>query len=197
MKPFASAADQNKTDILPALLPRLRDQHSLLEIGSGTGQHAVYFASSLPWLTWQCSDLPENLSGITSWINESGLSNLPDPIGLDVAQPDWPQISVDAVYSCNTTHIMHWSEVQSMFSGITRVLASGGLALLYGPFNRAGQYTSESNAQFDRMLRRSDPDSGLRDINELSALATTVGMTLQEEITMPCNNHLLVFQKAN
>jgi hypothetical protein len=158
----------------------------VLEIGSGTGQHAAYFAPELPHLVWQASDVAENLPGIRQWVSD------PPPIELDVAGT-WPKLEPDAVFSANTCHIMSWPQVERMFAGIGRLAPE--VFALYGPFNYNGRPTSESNARFDAMLRRHDPASGLRDFEKISALAKTAGLALREDNAMPANNRLLVFQK--
>jgi hypothetical protein len=159
----------------------------VLEIGSGTGQHAAYFAPELPHLVWQASDVAANLPGIRQWVSD------PPPIELDV-DGVWPALEPDAVFSANTCHIMSWRQVERMFEGIGRIRSLCTLCL-YGPFNYGGKHTSESNARFDAMLRRNDPASGLRDFEKISALAKTAGLALQEDNAMPANNRLLVFQK--
>jgi SAM-dependent methyltransferase len=161
----------------------------VLEIGSGTGQHAAYFSAALPHLRWQASDVAENLPGILEWIPA------PPPIELDVDGP-FPALAVDAVYSANTVHIMSWAQVEKTFSGVARLLPPGGLFALYGPFHYGGRPTSESNARFDRMLRAHDPLSGVRDFEAVRALARTQGLELEEDNAMPANNRLLVFRRA-
>ena len=158
----------------------------MLEIGSGTGQHAAYFAPELPHLTWRASDVAEYLDGIRLWGVE--------PIELDVDKP-WPSINVDAVFSANTAHIMSWPQVERMFAGVGRLLPGGGLFALYGPFHYHGRSTSESNARFDAALRARDPASGVRDFADVVALAERAGLALTEDNAMPANNRLLVFRK--
>lgn len=164
------------------------DARFVLEIGSGTGQHAACFAPELPHLVWQASDVARHLPAIREWVSS------PPPIELDVDQ-EWPAVPADAVFSANTCHIMSWPQVERMFDGIGR-LAPAVLAL-YGPFNYGGRPTSESNARFDAMLRRNDPASGLRDFEKVRALAETAGLTLSEDNAMPANNRLLIFRKAS
>ena len=187
MRPFSEASERNRMPILAILKRVLRERKHVLEIGSGTGQHAAYFAPELPHLVWQASDVAENLPGIRQWLSE------PQPIELDVDRP-WPRLEFDAVFSANTTHIMSWRQVEKMFAGI------GGIATLrtfclYGPFNYGGKHTSESNARFDAMLRARDPASGLRDLDDINRLAKRAGLELQEDNAMPANNRLLVFQQ--
>ena len=158
----------------------------MLEIGSGTGQHAAYFSRELPHLTWQASDVAQNLPGIRMWGAE--------PIELDVDK-EWPRPNVDAVFSANTAHIMSWPQVERMFAGVACLLPAAGLFALYGPFNYRGRPTSESNARFDAMLRASDPASGLRNCEAILELAQREGLALAEDNAMPANNRLLVFRK--
>jgi hypothetical protein len=187
MKPFSEASERNRGPILAVLKRVLSDRRRVLEIGSGTGQHAAYFAAALPHLVWQASDVAEHLPGIREWIAE------PAPIELDVDQP-WPPVQADAVYSANTCHIMSWPQVERMFAGIEQIAPV--VLALYGPFNYQGRHTSGSNARFDAMLRGRDPASGLRDIEGMIRLAARHGMFLDEDNAMPANNRLLVFRKA-
>ena len=195
MKPYSEACDQNKAPILAVLARLFADSRRVLEIGSGTGQHAVHFGSALPHLVWQTSDRPENHAGIRAWLDEAALPNVRAPLLLDVVG-SWPSERVDAVFSANTTHIMSWPEVEEMFRGIGRVLDSGGCFALYGPFNFEGNYTSQSNARFDQMLKARDPSSGLRNFEDLDDLARANGLMFVEDIPMPVNNRTLVWQKV-
>lgn len=188
MKPFSEASERNRGPILTVLKRIFAKTHAVLEIGSGTGQHAAYFAAALPHLVWQASDVAEHLPGIREWIAD------PAPIELDVDKP-WPALNADAVYSANTCHIMSWSQVEKMFDGVGKIVALDTFCL-YGPFNYHGRHTCESNARFDAMLRARDPSSGLRDVEAVDALARSVGLVLQEDNAMPANNRLLVFRKA-
>jgi hypothetical protein len=171
------------------------DRRAVLEIGSGTGQHAAYFAPALPQLVWQPSDVAEHLEGIRQWVDDCAAPNLRRPIELDVER-DWPQLEADAVFSANTCHIMSWPQVERMFAGVGRLLPARGVFALYGPFNYGGRHTSESNARFDAMLRARDPASGLRDYGAIDALAQAAGLALQEDNAMPANNRLLVYRKT-
>jgi cyclopropane fatty-acyl-phospholipid synthase-like methyltransferase len=193
MKPFSEACERNRDPILAILKRVFRDRKRVLEIGSGTGQHAAYFAPELPHLVWQASDVAENLPGIRQWVQETGAPNLREPMILDVDQ-EFPSIQADAVFSANTCHIMSWPQVERMFAGVGRLLPPGGVFALYGPFSYHGKHTSESNARFDAMLRRNDPASGLRDFDAISALAKRAGLTLAEDNAMPANNRLLVWR---
>jgi cyclopropane fatty-acyl-phospholipid synthase-like methyltransferase len=194
-KPFAESCEQNKQVILEVLQHAFTDSRHVLEIGSGTGQHAAYFAQHLPHLTWQCTDIAANLPGICAWLNEASLDNTPPPLALDVRENDWPTQEYDAVFSANAVHIMAWQAVESMFTGIGRVLKTGGTVCLYGPFNYGGAFTSDSNARFDTWLKERDPLSGIRHFEDLNTLAEQAGMNLQNDYTMPANNRILVWRK--
>lgn len=196
MKPYAASCDENREPILAVLKDLLHDYQSLLEIGSGTGQHAVYFGEQFPQLIWQTSDQLEYHAGIKAWVQDAKLSNVLDPLLLDVRQAIWPNLTVDAVFSANTLHIMSWEAVQACFNGVGRLLTSNGLFIVYGPFNYAGQFTSISNARFDRWLKQRDPDSGIRNFEDLNLLAAKAGMELQADYEMPVNNRILVWRKT-
>lgn len=195
MKPFAESSEQNREPIFNVIEPLFRDCRSILEVGSGTGQHAVYFAQDLPHLVWHTSDLAENHPGIRQWIEESGLENVRLPVELDTMQSQWPGIKVDAVFSANTAHIMHWNAVAALFAGVGNLLSPGGKFTLYGPFNYQGKFTSESNARFDQWLKDRDAGSGIRDFEALDQLAQQAGMQLVDDFGMPANNRILYWQK--
>ena len=189
-KPFSPSCERNKDPILSAIRTLLINKKSVLEVGSGTGQHAVYFAKEMPWLTWQCSDLQENLAGLEMWITEAALSNLPPPVNLDVSNTLLrPQF--DVIYTANTLHIMSIEQVTYFFKLIGEWAGSVKEVLIYGPFNYAGKYTSASNAQFDSWLKNRDPGSGIRDFEWIIELATQNHLTLENDIEMPANNRLL------
>lgn len=195
MKPYAESCDQNRDPILEVISQLFAQSSKVLEIGSGTGQHAVYFAHKLPHLKWQTSDKAEHHAGIRMWLQESGLSNVEAPLLLDVSQAEWPVFEPDAVFSANTAHIMQRSEVEAMIQGVGRVLAANGVFALYGPFNYRRCYTSDSNARFDQWLKSRDPASGIKDFEELNRLAEAAGMSLFEDFAMPANNRLLAWRK--
>jgi SAM-dependent methyltransferase len=195
-KPFAESAEQNKYPIAEVLRDAFHDRKKVLEIASGTGQHAVYFGKLFPHLVWQPSDLPENLLGIRAWVESASLFNVKMPITLDVEREPWPAVEVDAVFSANSVHIMSLRAVERMFAGIGRVLKPGGLCALYGPFNYGGLFTSESNRMFDEWLRNRDPESGVRDFEEIDALAAGACLDLVEDHKMPANNRLLLWRKS-
>lgn len=196
-KPWSQACENNRQPILVVLRRCLGDARTVLEIGSGTGQHAVYFGAALPHLVWQCSDLRANHAGIRLWLEEAGLPNVRAPLELDVTAPDWAVGPVDAVFSANTAHIMHWPAVRAMIAGVARILRPDGAFLLYGPFAYGGRHTSESNARFDRSLRAADPGMGVRDVDELARAAEAVGLTLAEDRALPANNRLLIWRPAS
>jgi cyclopropane fatty-acyl-phospholipid synthase-like methyltransferase len=195
-KPYAESCDQNRDVILEVIRPLLANRQSVLEIGSGTGQHVVYFARQLAQLQWQPSDKGENLPGIQLWLDEAQLVNVSKPLEIDVTQPLWPDMIFDAVFSANTLHIMHWDEVKAFFKGVAQCLHKGGLLIVYGPFNYNKQYTSESNARFDAWLKNRDPGSGIRDFEALDQLAQQQGMQLLQDYAMPANNRILCWQKT-
>ena len=174
-----------------------KQKGSVLEIGSGTGQHAVYFAEHCPHLHWHTSDKVENHDAINAWVSEYRFENLIPPIRLDVSADKWPEVNFQYVFSANTAHIMSWKEVVDMFVGIGRVLKPSGLFALYGPFNYSGHFTSASNKQFDKILKSNDPLMGIRDEEKINDLATNQQLTLVADYKMPANNQLLVFQKLN
>ncbi len=200
MKPFAESCEQNKQVILDVIKPVLMDTDAVFEVGSGTGQHAVFFAAAMPHLFWYPSERQEYLAGIQEWLDEYYANprtpdNIVPPVILDVMQEPWPAITADAVFTANTLHIMHWNEVQRLFAKLPDILTEQGHFLAYGPFNYNGQYTSNSNRQFDLWLKNRDPLSGIRDINELTALAEANGLFLQNDHSMPANNRILHWQK--
>jgi hypothetical protein len=264
-KPFSPSCERNREPILAVLCERFADRRHVLEIGSGTGQHAVHFAQAMPWLVWQCSDRAEYLPGIGAWLDEAGLANTPAAVELDVAVTPWllphlpfaPQgdflrgagegwgerarkpvsdessaiarphppcghllphagegnTRFDAAFSANTLHIMGWAEVEALFVGLDRVLAGpstspprgdaqderehgSGVLVVYGPFNYAGAYTSDSNREFDGWLRARDPRSGIRDFEAVNALAQAIGLRLLDDVAMPANNRCLVWRRG-
>ena len=194
-KPFSPSCERNAGPILEVLRRHLGGARTVLEVGSGTGQHAVHFAAALPWLQWQASDRAGNLPGIRAWLDEAGLPNTPAPLELDVDR-GFPGERFDAVFSANTLHIMGWPQVQAFFSGVERVLDAGGALVVYGPFNYGGAYTSESNREFDRWLGERDAASAIRDFEAVDRLAAGAGLVLVEDVAMPANNRCLVWRRV-
>src|SRR5260221_7558102 len=194
MKQFSDACERNREPILSVLRRVFGDRTAVLEIGSGTGQHAAYFAPALPHLAWQPSDVAENLPSVRLWREEAQTPRLLEPIELDVDQP-FPALEVDAVFTANTLHIVSWAQVERMVAGIGELLPPGGVFAVYGPFNYGGKYTAPSNAQFDAWLRGRDPKSGLRDVEAVTRPAKRGGPGVEEGNATPANNRLLVFRK--
>jgi SAM-dependent methyltransferase len=206
-KPFSPACERNRDPILSVLRSQFAERRRVLEIGSGTGQHAVCFAEALPWLVWQSSDREENLAGIQMWLDEAALANTPAPLAFDVANQPFPSspagISAteaarfDAIFSANTLHIMSWPEVERMFAALPALTTADAKLVIYGPFNYDGQFTSASNAAFDQSLRRREPHMGIRDFADVGRLARAAGFILLEDVAMPANNRCLVWQRGN
>ncbi|MCK4708254.1 MAG: DUF938 domain-containing protein, partial [Gammaproteobacteria bacterium] len=185
-KPFAQSCEENKKVILEQLRNLLSDSKNILEIGSGTGQHVIYFAQNLSHSTWQPTDLAENIPGIKLWSEEAALNNIVSPVVLNVEQQNWNlPAKYDAVFTANTLHIMSIKHVEKLFDGTARVLNEHGLFCCYGPFNKNGKYTSESNARFDVWLKERDSLSGIRDMDELSVFAERAGLRLIDDVAMP------------
>jgi len=197
MKPYAESCDINKHPILDVLREIFADRKQVLELASGTGQHAVHFGKALPHLIWQTSELKENHAGIHAWLDEAQLPNVIPPLLIDANDEQWPISCADAIFNANTVHILSWPEVIKLFAGIGRVLAQDGLLCLYGPFNYNGEFTSESNARFDDWLKSRNPASGVRDFEALNALAALHGMSLLKDFEMPINNRILLWRRTS
>lgn len=197
MRPYAEAADRNKYPIGRVLEGELKPPCRVLEIGTGTAQHAVEFARRFPRVHWITSDRPENLPGISRALAEAALANLEGPLALDVADDPWPQIVAQAVYTSNTCHIMSWREVQAMVAGVARILSPGGRFFVYGPFMVDGVHTAESNRQFDAGLQARAPHMGLRDVRQLETECEKHGLGLDRQYTMPANNLLLCWSRGD
>ena len=192
-KPHAPSTEKNREPILAVLREHFAERREVLEIGSGTGQHAIFFAAAMPHLLWQTSDCPENLPGIAAWLAEAALPNTPPPIDLDVVG-EWPNRRYDAIFSANTLHIMPWEAVERLFARLPEVLADNAKVAIYGPFNYGGRFTSDSNAAFDRSLKEKAPHQGIRDFEKVNELAAQAGLTLIEDRAMPSNNRCLLWQ---
>ncbi|MBB1423910.1 DUF938 domain-containing protein [Pseudoalteromonas sp. SG43-7] len=193
-KPFSQACENNKNPILSVITGYLAQVESVLEVGSGTGQHSVHFAANFPHLQWHTSDRLVNHNGIKQWLDEAKLDNLHAPVELDLNRP-WPINTVDAIYTANTLHIVSKPLVEQFFTGVNKHLASKGLVCIYGPFKYNGNFTSESNQRFDEFLNQQDCQSGIRDFEWVQQLAEQAGLMLVDDIAMPANNQLLIFKR--
>lgn len=194
-KPDAPATRRNRDAILAVLSKEFREVASVLEIGSGTGQHAVYFGRALPDVRWQTSDRVENHSNIEAWLADEVLPNVAEPIGLDVLESAGVDGHYDAVFSANTAHIMSFPAVERMFRIVGETLAGGGVFCLYGPFNLDGKFTSESNERFDQSLKQQDPAMGIRDLETLDELAIGSGLEQGRRYAMPANNMMVTWHR--
>lgn len=210
-RPYSPSCDRNRDPILAVLREEFAGRREALEIGSGTGQHAVHFAAAMPWLRWQCSDGAAHLPGIRLWLAEAALANTPPPLELQATTRPVPGFApppplprggdgtprgFDAVFSANTLHIMGWPQVEAFFAGLATVLADAASVVVYGPFNYGGAYTSDSNREFDGWLKARDPASGIRDFEAVDALAAGIGLRLRRDAAMPANNRCLVWRRG-
>jgi len=194
-KSFSAACERNRDPILGVLRTYFADRRQVLEVGSGSGQHAVYFAAALPQLIWQTSERAEHLAGLRLWLDEAVLANTPAPLPLDVGGT-WPAGPFDAVFSANTLHIMSWPEVETFFAALPAICAADAKLAVYGPFNEGGTFTSASNAAFDRSLKSRDARMGIRDVEAVDALARSAGFNRLDDVAMPANNRCLVWQRG-
>lgn len=194
-RPFAPACERNRGPILEVLREHLPARVEVFEIASGTGQHAVHFASRWPELRWQCSDLPERLPGIQAWLAEGNPQQLPAPLPLDALHGPWPARTYDAVFTANSFHIMPWAGVEAVFKALTERLKPRGQLIVYGPFRLKGRFVSASDAEFDASLQARDESMGLRDLEAVDALATRAGLVRRARHAMPANNHCVVWQR--
>jgi hypothetical protein len=193
-KPYSAAAERNRQPILAVLREHFADRRRVLEIGSGTGQHAVHFAAAMPHLAWQTSDVADKHDDIRLWLDEAALPNTPPPLALDVTG-NWPQQRFDAVFTANTLHIMSWPQVETLFARLPGVLAADARLAIYGPFNYGGEFTSPSNAQFNVTLKGWGAHMAIRDFEAVDALARGIGLRLLEDRAMPANNRCLVWAR--
>ena len=194
-KPFSAACERNQGAILEVLRQRFADRTRVLEIGSGTGQHAAHFARALPHLLWQTSDVAAHLGGVRQWLSEAALANTPPPLVFDInGEP--PAGKFDAIFSANTLHIMGWSEVQRFFALLPQLMSEDATLVVYGPFNYGGKFTSPSNAAFDATLRAGDARRGIRNFEDVEALAQSAGLALVEDRAMPANNRCISWKLA-
>jgi len=193
---FSEACERNKDPILNILKAALRDSRTVLEIGSGTAQHAVYFGDNLPHLEWQPSDVPDNVYVARETLEKYCPVNVKIPVELDVSRHPWPVTRVSAIFSANTLHIMSWDQVTHLFTGIGETLIDGGTLCIYGPFRYNGDYTSQSNVDFDKYLKMRDSESGIRDFEAVNQLAQRQGLVLQRDNAMPANNQLIIWKRG-
>lgn len=192
-RPRAPSCARNREPILAALRPWFADRRQVLEIGSGTGEHAVHFAAAMPHLSWQTSDRAEWLPGIRAWLDHARLENTPPPLELDVAG-SWPSGPFDALFSANTLHIMGWAEVTQLFAMLPAVCTPDARLAIYGPFHEGGRATSDGNAAFDAQLQARDPRMGVRDRDAVDTLARAGGFKLQRIVPMPANNLCILWR---
>ncbi len=196
-KPFAPSCERNQQVILDVLKRIIKStDKNLLEIGSGTGQHAVFMVPHFPDLQWHTSDLKENHLGIDMWLEEANLNNISAPIVFESGNSDFPEMEIDIVFTTNTLHIMSWENVVNMIDQLGKNLKKGAKIIVYGPFNYNGNFTSESNAKFDVWLKDQEPHRGIRDFETVVNLMKKEGMILLEDIEMPANNRILYFIKS-
>jgi len=193
---FSQASENNKIPILETLRPNFKDVTEVLEIGSGSGQHAFYFTEQLPQLIWQPTEMPQNVAALSENIERYGSAAIRTPLGLDVREHPWPITHTECVYSANTLHIMAWSSAPAFFKGVGAVLNPGGMLFVYGPFKYGGDFTTGSNAAFDEWLKIQNPASGIRDFEAVNDLAEAQGLTLANDYALPANNQLLVFKRS-
>lgn len=196
MKRLAPATDRNRAPILEVLRGVLPERGFVLEIASGTGQHAVYFGGALPGVTWQPSDPDAGArASIDAWRAESGLLNVRPAVDLDVSREDWGVESADAIVCINMIHISPWSSCEALMRGASRLLSAGAPLYLYGPYRFDGAFTAPSNEAFDASLRAQDLAWGVRDLSDVTAVAVASGFEREAVIPMPANNHSVVFRK--
>lgn len=192
-KPFSPSADRNKEPILEALRHEVFTNQRVLEIGSGTGQHACFIGAALPGIIWQPTELKQNIPAIEHWINENNIENVLSPKELDVNVCPWPKLKADVCFTCNTFHIISLQSVLHIFQGCKALLENSGKLCVYGPFSINGQHTSDGNVAFDQQLRASNPESGIRDLSVLDDMAQRTGFSAGRTIKMPANNLFVVW----
>lgn len=195
-KPYSPACDRNKDPILEVLRDVILDSdRRLLEIGSGTGQHAVYFASNFPKVEWYPTDVSANLKGISMWMSEAKLNNIQPPQRVEIGKDELPKLKFDLVFTANTFHIMHWKECKSLIKQFGGRLREGARVVIYGPFKYQGNFTSPSNEEFDKTLKKRDPLSGIRNFEDVNNAMIKNGFELMMDVPMPANNQTLVYRR--
>ena len=195
-KPFSPSCERNREPILAVLHDAFSNRRHALEIGSGTGQHAVFFSTAMPHLQWQTSERGDYVTGVQSWLDEAALGNTPPTIVFDVGDEDWPSAKFDAIFTANTLHIMAWAEVEHLFARLPEIMSDDCIVVAYGPFNIDGQYTSASNAEFDRSLQQRGAHMAIRDLAAVDALAAGSGLQRIALHAMPANNLCAVWQRT-
>ena len=196
-KGFAPAAERNRQPILDVLRRVLPPSGLVLEVASGTGQHAIFFSEHLPSLRWQPTDASsEAVQSIGAWVDETARENILAPLDLDVRSPQWPIAKADALVCINMIHISPWETTEALFHGASKLLPGGAPMVTYGPYRLQGEHTAPSNAAFDQSLRSRNARWGVRDIDELLELGVRTGFTLEERVSMPANNMTLVWMRA-
>jgi len=197
LKQLSASSERNKDPILDVLKRVLPENGLVLEVASGTGQHAVHFASAIPHLKWQPSDInPEFRASQDAWRAEANLANLHPSVHLDVTEKSWPVVAADAIVNSNMIHIAPWQVCIGLLDGAARLLPQGGVLFMYGPYRINGEHTADSNARFDRSLRMRDPSWGIRDLDEVISEAASRGLEHVETVQMPANNLSVVYRKA-
>lgn len=192
----APSAERNKGPILDVLKRVLPMRAFVVEIGSGTGQHAIHFAKAMPMITWQPTDFDaEYRESVKQWTAVEKVDNILPPLALDVRQRPWPVAPADAVVSINMVHVAPWSATTALFEGAADIVRPGGIVFLYGPYTRGGVHTAPSNAQFDASLRAHDPKWGIRDVDDVTNVAERTGFERREIVQMPANNLSLIFDR--
>ncbi|MFZ4715493.1 MAG: DUF938 domain-containing protein [Bacteriovoracaceae bacterium] len=195
-KPFSEACERNQEPILNVLKKHIYpDDRRLLEVGAGTGQHAVFMAPHFPKLDWYPTELQNNIGGIVTWLKEEQISNIKAPTVLRIGKDDFPRLKFDVVFTANTFHIMHWKECKSFIKQLGNRLREGSRAIFYGPFKYDGKYTSESNESFDQVLKERDPLRGIRSFEDVNNAMIKNGFELVEDISMPANNQMLIYSR--
>ncbi len=195
-KPFSAACERNRDPIFDVLRQYIKPEHThLLEIGSGTGQHAVYFAPHFKHMTWITSDVPAHHLGMVMWFKEFKIPNISGPIRFKVGIDEFPKQPVNIVYTANTFHIMSWKNVKTLMKMFGHRLRKNSLVMIYGPFNYDGKFTSPSNEQFDRMLKEENPDSGIRNFEDVNKAMIKNGFELLKDHEMPANNRMLIYKR--
>ena len=195
---YAPATTRNREPILAVLRRVLPAEGTVLEIASGTGEHAVHFARALPGLVWQPSDRdPDLRASVAAWTRAEGVANIRAPLALDVTDDPWPIARADAVVCINMIHISPWAATEGLMRGAAAILPAGGVLYLYGPYKRGGQHTAPSNAAFDASLRAQNPAWGVRDLDDVAAAASRAGLALDEIVEMPANNLSVIFRRGS